>query len=138
MARDFDFFYYLPKVSESKMVLDDHIGVKQIGDEYSYGGDSNILTVHEYRLKYKSVQLIRCVKPPLEVAAEFPINLSQIAMNCNGEINSSSLFKHGVAGKTIQAISPDGCRWSYLQKILPRFSDYAYIPYGWREEDESE
>ena len=136
-ARDFDMFYYLEDIPIEQPVLDDHLGVYPVGDEYSYEGNKDIATVHEYRREYKKVQLVRCTRPPLKVVENFPINLSQVWMDCTGKINASSLFKHGMNSKTIQALVPD-VKWSYVSKILPRYSEYAYIPHGWRDENESE
>ena len=146
-CRDIDIFFSVPKEFKphvTAMLDDEYDKVSEDYSEGGYGVNNNPLlhSVHEYdatRLspkasstKYTKVQLIQTNVDALEVIKDFPISLSRIWMNKDGEISCCHMYAQSYNKRIIHEINEThGWNYVYLDKILGRFSDYTFMPIRW-------
>jgi len=154
-CRDIDIFYSVPEYSRdaiTEMMNMDYDKLKQDYSNYGYGceGHGIIHSVHEYEAtkyspKAKStshtkVQLIQTKKDALEVIQNFPISLSRIWMDKEGTIDCDFFYASSYNSRIIHELNEShGWNYVYLNKILGRFSTYAFAPLrydGRRDEKE--
>jgi len=108
---------------------------------YGYGceGHGIIHSVHEYEAtkysprakstKYTKVQLIQTNDDALKVIKNFPISLSRIWMDKEGEIECDFFYASSYNSRIIHELNEShGWNYVYINKILGRFSKYAFAP----------
>jgi len=152
-CRDLDIFFYVPEehAEAASVVLNNTYAMMKKGYGY-YGVDGNeeIMSVHEYDIEkyskghsmaHRICQLVRVNKNPLEVINDFPISLSRIWMNKEGEIYCDDYYRMSYNSRVIHEIHQrQGWNYVYLDKILGRFSQYSFMPMNWEgrrpEEDQ--
>ena len=154
-CRDIDIFYSVPNYARdgiTEMMNTEYNKLKQDYSYSNYGCDGHgiIHSVHEYAApKYSPnakstsctmVQLIQTKKDALEVIKEFPISLSRIWMDKEGNISCCDMYAMSYNSKIIHELNEThGWNYVYLNKILGRFPQYSFMPRGWtgsRDEDE--
>jgi len=141
-CRDIDIFFKTPDdfnslTKTSKYLEQFKLQGKAYG-EYCYGVDDSqgVLSIHEYpiyqgSLRSRTVQLIRLKKDPLDIIKAFPINMSRIWMDKSGRIECDPLYNLGYTGRFITQCNFSQWPYPYLNKILTRYHQYAYIPVNW-------
>lgn len=144
-CRDIDIFYSLPSEDYRTHVTNElDKEYSKLSEDYSgygYGVDGNgiIHSVHEYdatkysprakSTQYTKVQLIQTRKDALEVIKEFPISLSRIWMCKEGTIECDVFYAQSYNTRIIHEMNEThGWNYTYLDKILGRFSMYAFSP----------
>jgi hypothetical protein len=143
-CRDVDIFFQAPETVETLAALGKY---EPMCESYGYGymspTDQGILSIHEYKinqgsLRFRNVQLIRVQGHPLDVIKDFPINLSHIWMDSSGRIECDFYYESGYHSRIIAAVHNKQYYYPYLEKILPRFDDYAFTPKGWEPRNEEQ
>ena len=143
-CRDVDIFFQAPETIETLSALGKHTpSCEAYGYGYMDATEQNLLSIHEYKinqgsLRFRNVQLIRVQGHPLDVIKDFPINLSHIWMDSSGEIECDFWYQTGYNGRIISPIHNKQYYYPYLEKILPRFTDYAFTPKAWTTRNEEE
>jgi len=140
-CRDVDIFYQVPNdvdsLNAAEIQLQNYRPVGAAYGPYGYScGTQNLMSVHEYKIQQGSlrsldVQLIRLEGHPLNVIKDFPINLSHIWMDTSGQIECDFWYQTGYNSRIISAVHDKQYYYPYLEKILPRFTDYAFTPKEW-------
>lgn len=146
-CRDIDIFFSVPEEFRVHVTNELDKEYQKNGEDYSnygYGVDGHgiIHSVHEYpatkyspRAKSTShtkVQLIQTKKDALEVIQNFPISLSRIWMDKEGEIECGFQYAHSYNSRIIYELNEThGWNYVYLNKILGRFSTYSFVPMNW-------
>ena len=141
-CRDVDIFFSVPEDYESLTQATQHLSqFKMLGEaygvDYSYGcGEQGINAIYEYpihqgSLKYRKVQLIWLRKKPLGVIQDFPINMSHIWMDSAGRITCNHNYAWGYNSGIIRPVNDTQYIYPYLEKLLPRYSSYCFIPATW-------
>lgn len=134
-CRDIDIFFKTPE--EDSLNLK-YRGLKDIS-QYSYYNGKELIDVHEYPvssgfLKFRNVQLIRLAIDPLKFINHFPINMSRVWMDMKGKVRCSEEYKIGYYGKYFLELHREQWNYAYISKILGRYSNYAFIPYKWKDD----
>ena len=135
-CRDVDIFYKTPMTEEPIDLDFRHI--KLLGEGLYYHPNNHVLSVHEYpvyngALKYRKVQLIRTDTDPLEVIKDFPINMSRIWMDRKGNIECDRWYAFGWYNCMLAEMHTKQYNYPYLEKILGRYRDYGFMPWGWKK-----
>lgn len=115
---------------------DTYINIPGLGD-YELGPICTryIKRVNTYNVRRKArpVQLIEVDRNPLDVIADFPINMSKIFMHKTGRVYAFDDYLHGYDFKIIAELHRKQYNYSYINKILGRYHDYAFVPLNHRE-----
>lgn len=143
-CRDIDIFYSVPKYAKegiTNMMNMEYDKLDQDYSNYGYGceGHGIIHSVHEYEAtkyspkakstKYTKVQLIQTNDDALKVIQNFPISLSRIWMDKEGEIECDFFYANTYNTRIISELNEShGWNYVYLDKILGRFPTYAFSP----------
>jgi len=115
---------------------DGYIEIEGIGKDVLGPIDARyIKRVHSYNTKgrYSPIQLIEVDRNPLEVILDFPINMSKIIMEKSGKIYAFEDYMLGYEYKYIVELHRKQYNYSYLNKILGRYHEYAFIPFKHRK-----
>lgn len=147
-CRDIDIFYTVPLANRDSVKKQFDTEYDKVAEDYSvygYGVNGNPLlhAVHEYKAtKYSprakstshtTVQLIMTTKDPLEIIKDFPISLSRIWMDKEGEISCDFFYASSYNSRVIHELNEThGWNYVYLNKILGRFSMYSFMPQNWQ------
>ena len=135
-CRDLDIFYmstsdpyFVPKVFGKLKRSDNY------DEYYSMGG--YLTAVHNFdgkgTFKDTSIQLVNLCKDPLSVIQDdFPISLSRIWMDVDGNINSSEAYDWSYDRRMILECHNDTWNYTYLGKIIGRFNEYGFIPFNYK------
>jgi len=135
-CRDIDIFYHVP--SDPFYKPKSFGKLETLGDYTEYYKNGNILSVSEYKcthgaLKYRPIQFICLNEDPLGVIqCDFPMNLSRIWMGVDGKIFATDEYETGYNSRIIVELDNSTWNYVYLNKILGRFSEYSFMPYGWK------
>lgn len=147
-CRDVDIFFYVPLIEADALTqATQHLSKYQLlgeayGTDYSYGcGEQGINAIYEYpihqgSLRYRKVQLIWLRKRPLDVIRNFPINMSHIWMDRKGTISCDYHYQLGYNKSVIRPANNTQWIYPYLEKILPRYSHYAFVPLAWNDPED--
>jgi len=143
-CRDIDIFFSVPenfRVHVTNELDNEYSKLNEDYSNYGYGveGHGIIHSVHEYdatkyspRAKSTShtkVQLIQTKKDALEVIQKFPISLSRIWMDKEGDIECDFFYANSYNSRIINELNEThGWNYTYLNKILGRFHMYAFSP----------
>lgn len=115
---------------------DTFINIPGIG-EYELGPICTryIKQVNTYNVKGKArpIQLIEVDRNPLDVIADFPINMSRIFMHKTGKVYAFNEYLHGYDFKLIAELHRKQYNYPYINKILGRYHDYAFVPLTHKE-----
>jgi hypothetical protein len=146
-CRDIDIFYSVPEKDRDSVVQsfnEQYTKLAEDTSDYGYGVNNNELlhAIHEYdatlysprakSTQYTKVQLIMTTKDPMEVITDFPISLSRIWMDPEGDINCDIFYAQSYNNHIINEMNEShGWNYVYLDKILGRFSTYAFSPIRW-------
>jgi len=141
-CRDVDIFFHVPENGDALTQTVQHLSQYTLlgeayGSDYSYGcGEQGINSIYEYpihqgSLRYRKVQLIWLRKRPLDVIRNFPMNMSHIWMDRNGIITCDYHYRLGYNSSVLRPANDSQYIYPYLEKILPRYSNYAFIPTIW-------
>jgi len=143
-CRDIDIFFRVPADHNNDLAATLHLHkhydrIHHKYHSYEYDGQG-VMSVHEVpatkfsnakSVQYTNVQLIRVQDHPLKVIKDFPISLSRIWMNPEGEVECDLWYRSGYNHYTIYEVNTKQYNYRYLEKILPRFSAYTFIPKYW-------
>jgi hypothetical protein len=143
-CRDIDIFFSVPLEHRDKvadMLTNEHGSFKRDESNYGYGveGHGIIHSIHEYEAtkysprakstEYTKVQLIQTKQDALEVIKNFPISLSRIWMDKDGNIECDLFYARTYNSRIIHEMNEShGWNYVYLDKILGRFPMYAFAP----------
>jgi len=147
-CRDIDIFFSVPKEFKTHVTAMLDTECDKVSQDYSQGGygvNNNPLlhSVHEYNAsklsprakstEYTKVQLIQTNIDALEVIKDFPISLSRIWMDKDGDINCCHMYAQSYNNRIIHELNEThGWNYIYLDKILGRFPQYTFIPRNWQ------
>ena len=143
-CRDVDIFFYVPEQTDALTQTVQHLSQYTLlgeayGSDYSYGcGEQGINSIYEYpihqgSLRHRKVQLIWLRKRPLDVIRNFPVNMSHIWMDRKGTITCDFHYQLGYNKSVIRPANNTQYIYPYLEKILPRYSNYAFVPMNWND-----
>jgi len=131
-CRDVDIFYHTSDDTEAINKLSDN----NLSSNYGYNGygQGEIISVHERKinqgsLRFRKIQYVRTIIDPMLVIKTFPLSLSQIWMDTSGQIKCSNSYRVGYNQRTIIQVNNSQYIYPYLEKILPRFTNYGFYPY---------
>jgi len=146
-CRDIDIFFSVPKEYQPHVTLMLDAEYDKVAEDYSqegYGVNNNPLlhSVHEYDAnKYSphakstsptKFQLIQPNVDALQVIKDFPISLSRIWMEKEGEIYCCHMYAQSYNSRIMHELNEThGWNYVYLDKILGRFSQYTFMPMRW-------
>jgi len=141
-CRDVDIFFYVPENVNALTKTTEHLSQYKLlseaySSDYSYGcGEQGINAIYEYpihqgSLRYRTIQLIWLRKRPLDVIRNFPMNMSHIWMDRKGIITCDYHYRLGYNSSVLRPANDSQYIYPYLEKILPRYSNYAFIPTIW-------
>jgi hypothetical protein len=146
-CRDVDIFFHVPEQEDALTQATQQLSKyklmgKAYGSDYSYGcGEQGINSIYEYpihqgSLRYRTIQLIWLRKRPLDVIRNFPMNMSHIWMDRNGIITCDYHYRLGYNSSVLRPANDSQYIYPYLEKILPRYSHYAFIPTVWDQPED--
>jgi len=143
-CRDIDIFYSVPEEFRLHVTNEMDKEYSKLSEDYSnygYGvnGHGLLHSVHEYdatkysprakSTEYTKVQLIQTKINALDVIKDFPISLSRIWMNKEGDIECDFFYANSYNSRIINELNEShGWNYVYLDKILGRFPMYAFSP----------
>jgi len=146
-CRDIDIFFSVPKEYQPHVTLMLDAKYDKVAEDYSqegYGVNNNPLlhSVHEYdankysphakSTSHTKVQLIQTNVDALQVIKDFPISLSRIWMDKDGNISCDPMYANSYNARIIHELNEShGWNYIYLDKILGRFSQYTFMPMRW-------
>jgi len=147
-CRDIDIFYSVPHWHKEEVTSAMNNEYTTVANDYSYNGygvNNNALlhSVHEYDAKkyspraksteFTKVQLIQTNINALAVIKDFPISLSRIWMDKDGDINCCHMYAQSYNKRIIHELNEShGWNYVYLDKILGRFYQYTFMPRNWK------
>ena len=147
-CRDIDIFFQVPTEERNQVAryMNEEYDKLNQGGYYFDDGSQGILGVHEYpatkyspnatSTQYTKVQLIHTEQDPLDVIRDFPISLSRIWMDKTGAIECDTAYEMSYRYSTIHEMhTKQGWNYNYLDKILGRFNNYAFVPVNWKSEN---
>ena len=137
-CRDVDIFYHVPDQPDwipqsfRKIEFDT---VQGYTGPYKTNYINNVAeyTCTTGNLQYRPIQFINVDEDPLKVIKNFPISISRIWMGIDGKIECDWAYDMSIRSKAIHEMNRDQWNYHYLEKILGRFSDYAFIPHLWKQ-----
>ena len=146
-CRDIDIFFSVPNELKGAVTTYLNREYDTVANDYSEGGygvNNNPLlhSVHEYdatrfspkakSTSHTKIQLIQTNIDPLEVIKNFPISLSRIWMDKEGDINCCEMYAQSYNSRIMHELNEThGWNYIYINKILGRFSQYTFMPMRW-------